>query len=138
MTDLLVYYPPPIDRGILFWRCPSVRPSVCHPNFVSRLVLCNYWLKFNETLWESSISRGDAHIIALFQSNLLTQSYGSWLLMQYAYRAIIVSVLLLSNYWLESQETLFKLSIPRGNVHIVALFRSLHRHFNSELWSFIT
>jgi hypothetical protein len=53
---------------------PSFRPSV-RPNFVSGLVLCNYWLEFNETLWESSISRGDGHIVALFRSDFLTQSY---------------------------------------------------------------
>jgi hypothetical protein len=43
---------------------------------VSGVVLCNYWLEFNETLWESSISRGDAHIVGLFLSDPLTQSYG--------------------------------------------------------------
>jgi hypothetical protein len=55
------------------------------PNFVSRVVLCNYGLELNETLWESSISRGDAHIDGLFWSDTLTQSYGPWLVMQYAY-----------------------------------------------------
>jgi hypothetical protein len=49
---------------------PSVRPIV-RPKFVSAQVLCNYWLEFNETLWESSISRGYAHIVGLFQSDLL-------------------------------------------------------------------
>jgi hypothetical protein len=52
-----------------------VRTSV-RPNFVSEEVLCNYWLEFNETLWESSILRGDAHIAGLFRSDPLTQSYG--------------------------------------------------------------
>jgi hypothetical protein len=42
---------------------------------VSGVVLCNYWLEFNETLWESSISREDAHIVGLFQSDPLTQSF---------------------------------------------------------------
>jgi hypothetical protein len=65
-------YPPPMESGGGY--CFSVvRPSV-RPNFVSALVLYNYWLEFNETLWESS--RGDAHIVGLFQSDLLTQSYG--------------------------------------------------------------
>jgi hypothetical protein len=34
--------------------------------FVFALLLCNYWLEFNETLLEPSIPRGDAHIVALF------------------------------------------------------------------------
>jgi hypothetical protein len=36
----------------------------------------HYWLEFNETLWELSIPRVDAHIIALLGSDILTQSYG--------------------------------------------------------------
>jgi hypothetical protein len=44
--------------------------------------------------------------------------------MQYAYRAIIVSALFLCNYWLEFNETLSEQSIPRGDAHIIALFRS--------------
>jgi hypothetical protein len=40
--------------------------------FVSALLLCNYWLKFDETLLEPSIPRGDAHIVALFGSDILT------------------------------------------------------------------
>jgi hypothetical protein len=28
---------------------------------VSALLLCNYWLEFNETLWEPLKPRGDAH-----------------------------------------------------------------------------
>jgi hypothetical protein len=96
---------------------------------VSGLVLCNYWLEFNETLWESSISRGDisrgdAHIVNLLQSDPLTQSYGPLLVMQYAYRVKIVSTLLLCYYWLEFNETLWEPSIPRGDAHMVALFRS--------------
>jgi hypothetical protein len=43
---------------------PSVRPSV-RPNFLSTLFLCNCWLDFNETLWEPSIPRRDAHIEGL-------------------------------------------------------------------------
>jgi hypothetical protein len=39
---------------------------------VSVLLLCNYWLEFNETLWEPSIPREDAHIIALLGSDTLT------------------------------------------------------------------
>jgi hypothetical protein len=45
------------------------------PNYVSGLVLCIYWLEFNETLWKSPISKGDAHIVGLFHSEPLTQSY---------------------------------------------------------------
>jgi hypothetical protein len=78
----MFYYPPPMESGGGYnfgvvrpsFR-PSVRPFV-RPNFVSGLFLCNYWLEFNKTLWESSISRGDAHIVCLFQSDTLTQSYG--------------------------------------------------------------
>jgi hypothetical protein len=88
------------------------------------LFLCNYWLEFNDTLFELSIPRGDVHIVALFWSDTLTQSYGPWLLMQYAYSAIIFSVLLLSNYWLKLNETLWEPSIPTGDAHIVSLFRS--------------
>jgi hypothetical protein len=55
--------------------------------------------------------------------------------MQYAYRAIIVSMLLLCNYWLEFNETLLELSIPRGDVLICLV---PVRHFNSQLWSLIT
>jgi hypothetical protein len=91
---------------------------------VSTLLLCNYWLKFNETLWEPSIPTGDANIVALFRSDTITQSYGPWLIMQYAYRAIMVSVLFLCNYWLEFNETLWEPSIPRVDAHIIALFRS--------------
>jgi hypothetical protein len=29
-----------------------------------------------QSLWESLISTGDAHIVGLFRSDLLTQSYG--------------------------------------------------------------
>jgi glycerol-3-phosphate cytidylyltransferase-like family protein len=91
---------------------------------VSMLLLSNYWLKFNETLWEPSIPTGDAHIVGLFRSDPLTQSNGPWLVMQYAYRAIIISMLLLCNYLLEFNETLLEPSKPRGDAHIVVLFWS--------------
>jgi hypothetical protein len=91
---------------------------------VSALLLCNYWLEFNETLWEPSITTGDAHIFALFRSDTLTQSYGPWLVMQYAYRAIIVSTLLLCNYFLEFNKFLWELSILKEDAHIVPLFWS--------------
>jgi hypothetical protein len=68
---------------------------------VFALRLCNYWLKFNETLWEPSIPKGDAHIVALFRPDTLTQSYDTWLVMQYAYRANVMEP-----------------SIPRGVAHI--------------------
>jgi hypothetical protein len=45
------------------WLC-----SMHIEQYFSALLLCNYWLEFNETFWESSILRGDAHIIALFWS----------------------------------------------------------------------
>jgi glycerol-3-phosphate cytidylyltransferase-like family protein len=88
------------------------------------LLLCNYWLEFKETLWEPSIATGDVHIVSLFRSDTLAQSYGPWLVMQYAYRAIIVSVLLLCNYWLAIKETLWEPSIATGDAHIFALLRS--------------
>jgi hypothetical protein len=91
---------------------------------ISALVLCNYWLEFNQTLWESSIPRGGAHIVALFRSDTLTQSYGPWLVMQYAYRAKIFTALLLCNYWLEFNETLWEPSISREDAHIIALLGS--------------
>jgi glycerol-3-phosphate cytidylyltransferase-like family protein len=89
---------------------------------ISALLLCNYLLEFNKTLWEPSKPKGDEHNVALFQSDTLTQSYGSWLVMQYAYRAKIVSALLLCNYWLEFNYTLWDPSIPRENAHIVTFF----------------
>jgi hypothetical protein len=52
----------------------------------------------------------------------LTQSFGPWLVMQYAYRAKIVYALLLCNYWQEINKTLWELLIPR-DVHIVALLK---------------
>jgi hypothetical protein len=80
----------------------------CSGIIVSVLLVCNYWQKFIETLWEPSIPRGDVHIVALFRSGPLTQSNGPWLVMQYAYRAIIISMLLLCNYLLEFNETLWE------------------------------
>jgi hypothetical protein len=91
---------------------------------VSALLLCNYWLEFNNTLWEPSIPRGDAHIVALFRSVNLTQSYSPCLVMQYAYRAKIIFALLHCNYWLEFNKTLWEPSIPREDGHIIALFES--------------
>jgi hypothetical protein len=44
--------------------------------------------------------------------------------MQYAYRKIFVSALLLCNNWLEFNDTLLEPSIPRGDEHIVSLFGS--------------
>jgi hypothetical protein len=44
--------------------------------------------------------------------------------MHYAYRAKIVSALLLCNFWLEFKETVWEPSIPKGDGHIVALFWS--------------
>jgi hypothetical protein len=56
--------------------------------------------------------------------------------MMYAYRTIIVSALLLCNYWLEFNKTLWEPSIPKGDVHIIALF--LSDTFYLELWSLIS
>jgi hypothetical protein len=44
--------------------------------------------------------------------------------LDYVYRTIIVSVLLLCNNWQEFKETSLEPSIPRGDAHILALFRS--------------
>jgi hypothetical protein len=65
-------------------------------------------LEFNGTSWEPSISRRDAHIVALLRSDPPLQSNGPWLVMQYANRAIIVSCYFLlhkqehqvSTFWL--------------------------------------
>jgi hypothetical protein len=75
---------------------------------VSARLLCNHRLEFNETLWEPSISRGDAHIIS------------------YAVicRTIIISALLLCNYWLEFNKTLCEPLILRTDAHILGLFWS--------------
>jgi hypothetical protein len=47
-----------------------------------------------------------------------------WPLISYAYWAIIVSTLLLCNYWLEFNKALWESSIVRGDAHIGGLFRS--------------
>jgi hypothetical protein len=39
--------------------------------FVSALLLCNYWLEFNETMGTFNI-RGDGHIVAMLGSDILT------------------------------------------------------------------
>jgi hypothetical protein len=80
------------------WSFISYAVCIYRAIIVSVLLLCNYWLEFNETLWEPSIPRGDVQIVALFQSDTLAQSYGPWLDMHYAYRTVIVSALLLCNY----------------------------------------
>jgi hypothetical protein len=46
-----------------------------YAKIVSALLLCNYWLEFNKTLWELPIPEGDVHIVALFRPDSLTQSY---------------------------------------------------------------
>jgi hypothetical protein len=66
------------------------------------LVLCNYWQEFNKTLLGSSIPRRDAHII-----------YHRVMTLDYAYRAIIVSMLLLCSYWQEFNKALWESSISR-------------------------
>jgi hypothetical protein len=85
-------------------------PGLCIKGniIVSSLLLCNFWQEFNKILWEPSIPR-DVHIFAFFRSDPLAQSYGPCLVMQCAYRAIIVSALLLCNYnvyWQTFNETL--------------------------------
>jgi hypothetical protein len=42
---------------------------------VSAPLLCNYRLEFNETLWESSISREYALMADFFRTDTLTQTY---------------------------------------------------------------
>jgi hypothetical protein len=124
---LLNCYPPSMESGggivLALSLRPSVRPSVCL-NFVSGLVLCYYWLEFNETSWEPLIPIGDTHIVSLFRSDTLTQSFGPWLVMHNAYRVKVVSALLLCYYGLEFNDTLWEPSIPIGDAHIVSLFRS--------------
>jgi hypothetical protein len=53
----------------------ELRPLISYADayrkiFVFALLLCNYWLEFNETLLEPSIPRGDRHIVALFGSDI--------------------------------------------------------------------
>ena len=57
---------------------PSVRPSVTHFNvsILSALVLQNYWLEFDKTVWEASLYSGDAHIVCMFRSDDFSRSYG--------------------------------------------------------------
>ena len=74
--------------------------------FVSGLFLENHWLDFNKTLWEASLPRGDAHIACVTRFHNLTQSYFSWLVMHFVYRATFVSGLFLETYWLDFNKTL--------------------------------
>jgi hypothetical protein len=57
----------------------------------------------------------------LFRSDPSTQSYSPWLVMHYAYRAKVFSVLFLCNYSQEFNETLLEPSITRCDAHIIAL-----------------
>jgi hypothetical protein len=107
-----------IGRGVLFWRFPSVGP-----NFVSALVLCNYWLEFSKTLLEPSIPRGDAHVIALFRSDTLTQKYGP-LISYTIYNQSNNRAIIVCKYCLEFNESLWEPSIPIEDAHIFALFGS--------------
>jgi hypothetical protein len=91
---------------------------------ISVLFLYNHWHKFNETVSEPSILRGDAHIVTLFRSDLSTKSYDHWLFMQYAYRAIIPSVLYLSNYLQEFNDILLEPSVLSRDVPIIAFLWS--------------
>jgi hypothetical protein len=112
----------PFNRELWSLICYAV--CMLRAIIISVLFICNYWQEFNKTLLEPSIPRRDAHIIALFRSDPSTQSYGPWLVMQYTYRAMIVSVLFLCNVWLKFKKTLWKQSIPIGDKHIVILFLS--------------
>jgi hypothetical protein len=135
-----------IKRRCAYRRPVPVRPfnselwllisyAVCiQSKIVSVLLLC--WLEFIETLWEPLIPRGNLHIVGLFRSGTLTPSYFPWLVMQYAYRAKIVSVQPLCNYWLEFNETLWEPSIPRASCAYCCLVPV--RHFNTELWPLIS
>jgi hypothetical protein len=49
--------------------CPSVHPSARPSEFRFQTSSLNNWLEFNETLLESSISRGDAQIVGFFWSD---------------------------------------------------------------------
>ena len=54
------YYPPPMKSGKGY--CIGiVRPS----EIVSGLSLENYWLHFNDSLWEAPLLRGDAHVVGV-------------------------------------------------------------------------
>jgi hypothetical protein len=55
---------------------PLIMQYAYRATIVSLYFFCKYWLKFNETLYEQSISWGDAQIIALFESDSSRQSYG--------------------------------------------------------------
>jgi hypothetical protein len=88
------------------------------------LFLCNFWQELNETLWEPSIPRGDRHIVVLLRSDPSSQSYDPLLVMQYAYRVVIVSALSLCNRWQKFNETLWnhryqeKMGISLPNVQV--------------------
>jgi hypothetical protein len=127
--------------GNLYFLVPSMnRLNQTEPATFSILtccavVLCNNWLEFKETLWESSISRGDAHTVGLFRSDTLTQSYVPWLVMQYAYS--------------KNRFRATSLQLPAGiqgnfmgtfNTKRRCAYRRLVpvRNFNSELWPIIS
>ena len=44
-------------------------------SFMSAQILGNYWLYFNETSWEPSVSRVDAHITGMLWSDDFSESY---------------------------------------------------------------
>jgi hypothetical protein len=86
-----------LGRGVLFWHCPSFRLSEFLFRASSLQLLAGIQRNFMGII---NMKRRWAPV-GLFQSDTLTQSYGPWLIMQYAYRVKIVSMLLLCNYWLE-------------------------------------
>jgi hypothetical protein len=43
---IVIYYLKPLESGGGYVLAPSFRPSI-RPNYLSALLLCNYWLEFN-------------------------------------------------------------------------------------------
>lgn len=62
----------------------------------------NSLLDFNETLWKPSIPKGDRHVIGMFLSDHLTQSYGPWIVFLHYFLATatyIITLLQLHNFF---------------------------------------
>ena len=72
LGSYLSYYAPWIVSGEHIVAALSVRLFVCPFIHSSVLLLSklyifpsNYWLEFNETLWEASLTKGDVHIMII-------------------------------------------------------------------------
>ena len=85
---------------------------------MSGLFLSNRFHECNETSWEASLSRGDAHIAGMFRFDDFSQSYGPFIFLICATKVPFMSGLFLSNRFHDCNEVSF-----RCDAHIVGMFR---------------